>query len=113
MTRTLGPWHVEVDSAYGTCIKYRADGLCSHIARLDDAWICAEHGGSAKANAEHIVRCVNSHEELLAACESALAFLSNHRSEQSIADAALTVIKAIPVFRLLETAIAKATEEIT
>lgn len=45
----------------------------------NDGWIIAElHGPDAKANAAHIVRCVNSHDELVEALKEARAALHQH-----------------------------------
>lgn len=50
------------------------------------------------ANAEHIVRCVNAHEDLLAACRTAKLHLEATGYEDTLAHAAVThaIAKATP-----------------
>ena len=38
----------------------------------------SQHEDKQKANAEHIVKCVNAHDELVDACKSALSMIKNH-----------------------------------
>lgn len=58
---TPTPWHVEYD------------GPSLPIITTDREIIAHAKGDNAEANARFIVRAVNSHAQLLAACEAALA----------------------------------------
>lgn len=52
---TPGPWRVTGGGRDMLTVSHHpGDGLGSHIARLADAWLCDEHGGSIDANARLI-----------------------------------------------------------
>jgi hypothetical protein len=63
---TPEPWTLHTEGSIAN-IKYtkwhEADsvlGDTSHVARLNDAWICDEHGGTASINGQRIVASVNA-----------------------------------------------------
>jgi len=67
MKHTKTPW----------AVKHHGD-VCSEV--LDDealavAFVWGTQGQPNQANARHIVKCVNLHDDLAAACEAALADL--------------------------------------
>lgn len=59
IAHTPGPWCL-VGGAPDVTVCKPGDGYVTHVAKLHDAWICDEHGGSAFANARRIVACVNA-----------------------------------------------------
>ena len=72
MTHTKGPWEVRdgrnralVDDRY--TVERITEGLRSIIAEVNDAWVCAEHGGTgAQANAHLIAAAPALYEALKA-----------------------------------------------
>lgn len=88
MTHISTPWTVNEDSAkgeYGSIVimspwtkenifatffnDYRGARICS----MDYSTVFAPRE-QAKANADYIVKCVNSHDELISACSSLLCY---------------------------------------
>jgi len=73
----------------GKCtIEISRLGLRTVIAKIDDDELCPEHHGHYEANAEFIVRAVNSHEELVKALNLAEATIqrlaTKHRVLMSV-----------------------------
>lgn len=67
MEHTLTPWVLLEDADTFQIYKPRKDT----IAKIHKRW-----GDDGKANAAHIVRCVNSHDALVEACEKAERLLT-------------------------------------
>lgn len=61
MKHTDTPWQLFDSSSVIAVDQHRAIAICSNVGGIDDQ--------QSKANAAHIVRCVNSHDELVKALE--------------------------------------------
>lgn len=80
---TPGPWHIHDDPnpdfgvAYSIHTQYWRDGTgYHHVVALTNIHSTIDKPTS-EANARHIVRCVNAHEGLLAACKELQAAILN------------------------------------
>jgi len=71
MNATPRPWTVRKNDVGRCVIEHQpVGGLVSHLAVLKDAWLCEESGGTVDANAQLIVRAVNSFDAMLDALEA-------------------------------------------
>lgn len=72
LKHTPGPW----ETAISTSPEYKPNGEAWDVCLPDGGDMVADLNNcdNAKANAEHIVKCVNCHDELLEACKIAEIF---------------------------------------
>lgn len=81
---TPGPWELRTDrSEYR--IYARGQNVSGVVARINTDWPFPEQQAEQRANASHIVKCVNAHDELVEALErseyrleSIIEFLERH-----------------------------------
>lgn len=83
---TETPWVIGSEGLSGGWIGFYARGEGKHIGRIE-----SEDVGDveAKANADLVVRAVNAHEALVAACKAWLEFNRETKAETPIPDLAL------------------------
>ena len=79
---TPGPWTVS-EGATGERTVIWAKG--AYLARIDGN--CGQSQADREANAAHIVRCVNAHDELVAALEAITAAVDSWQDDDQPMDA--------------------------
>lgn len=102
---TPTPWHL---AKAGQAFKTDQCSVATFevVSEASASWIAEvlhTKGGEGRANAELILRAVNCHDELLAACVTALAHLSGKATKFSERE-------RTPVMSILREAIEKATK---